>query len=201
VKAIDGRIFVIDNALSVELCTGLASRCERLAQDVGLLRKGAASRGGTSEYTVIDGFTVDAAFPELLAWYYSAKIIGELIWPDKMVLSPYKQSSINTKVYHSDNCSHGWHTDTNPVTALLYLTDNEGGTHFCLSETKTEVVPAIAGRMLLFFGRNMVHGVPSARAGRVVVTANLYLEHDCHRPKWIDQLEYSNAPPPPIEEL
>lgn len=200
-KVIDNQIFIFEQALPISLTRDLAHRSSKVAQSKGFLRKGKASRSGTSLHTTLDGYVIRDEFPEIIAWYYSSVAVAKMIWHENVIPSPYDQSSVNVKIYHSDDCMQGWHTDSNPISALLYLVDNQGSTVFKLSENRTEVVEAVAGRMVLFKGRTLLHGVPTAKSGRVVAIGNLYLENDTYRPKWMDNLEYHNIQPPSPDEI
>ena len=104
-------------------------------------------------------------------------------WPPRraaspdVVTSPYPASGINVLVYDKARSTIGWHHDTNLVTLLLYLTDNEeGGTECRLlprrpGQTQHEhrVVKPRAGTALLMQGRWVLHRGLADEIGRAHV--------------------------------
>lgn len=145
---------------------------------------------------VLDALQVQAIIPELWDFYQKLPAFVAPIVGREVILSPYERSAVNVKVYAPGD-DHGWHYDTNALTALLYLTetDSETGT---LVELDGETFPLIAkpGDLLVMNGREINHkvrAVPEHAPTRVTVPLNLYYPDDIGRPEDTDELVYGSA--------
>lgn len=139
-----------------------------------------ATRSGMN--SLLDQGMVDALYDRVLAYLKRTDA--------NVIPSPYYESSMTLKAFHPLD-RQGWHYDTNPVTALLYLTDCEGGyTEFT---DGTRLAPA-AGRLALFDGRNYLHRAAVVRTGtKVTIPLNYYLINDQYRPKEIEGVVYGGV--------
>lgn len=94
-----------------------------------------------------------------------------------VILSPYITSHLNVHIAEGPGVVHGWHRDTNPLTALVYLTDNQSGE---LETNDGRVVRPSAGTVLIMKGKEVLHQVRSLTTDerRVVMVANFYSPDD-----------------------
>lgn len=166
--------------------------------DFGIFKEGTASGGGHSKYWVLDGMNCLAEFPRLFDWYEAQHVLVEEIVGRKIVLSPWLRSAINIKVYKGNRNGQGWHYDTNPVSAVLNLSDS--GAPIILRDIQSAVldVQPQAGQLLLMQGREVFHSVEESDETRVTAVFNYYHPDDCERPDWIDRAIYENQEPPRI---
>lgn len=113
-----------------------------------------------------------------------------------VILSPYPRSAVGLKVHQGKGSTHGYHRDTNPISALLYLiTDNTGGAtrlHPLDHPARALRVVPQCGRMLLMRGREIRHCGESLTDAQVKIVAplNYYTADDQWRPEGIDTLVY-----------
>lgn len=107
-----------------------------------------------------------------------------------VMYSPSELSYMNVHIAKGPSITHGWHRDTNPLTALIYLTTNRTG------ELETEdgrIVAPTKGSVLVMAGKKVLHQVrPLARGERrIVCVANFYTAEDqCERDPRLDALLY-----------
>jgi hypothetical protein len=156
-------------------------------------REDAFDEGGPYRHSLLAGETVRAFMPELWGFYLALPLVAEPIVCRPIRLSPYPDSAVNVKLYVAPGGTQGWHRDTNPVTALLYLTDDG---HSTVVESLSGEIESIAherGDLLLMQGRRCRHHVPAMRPGspdRITVPLNLYHPDDVWRPPGIDEIVY-----------
>jgi hypothetical protein len=189
----EGRIVRITDFASPEISQQLVHRALRLVDSRGLKRDGYPSRGGRSLHEILDGFVVQECFPELLDLYSKARGLAEQIVEKPVLLSPHVRSGVNIRVYRYADSEDGWHYDTNPLSALLYLTEGGEPTQFRMpDETLLNIYPS-PGLLTLFNGRNLLHHVPRGGQLRITCPFNLYYPDDITRPDYIDKVLFENS--------
>lgn len=143
------------------------------------------------DYTILDTYQTFNLFPSLCGVYVDGPEIISEIADQEVILSPHALSAMNLCVYRQ-NETIGKHVDTNPVSALLFL--SEGAP--LMIETFYGIVELspVVGHMAVFQGRLCAHWVPPVDREQFRVTApmNYYLPHDTHRPDYIDRISYYN---------
>lgn len=173
-----------------------------ITDDARLDRKGGnvtgdLDEGGDRAHGILDTYAVQRVLPELMGWYQAARPLIETVVDREVILSPYERSQVTVKVYHRPGDEHGWHRDTNPLTALLILTDTHGdyGTEIEERDGSTLHLRNNAGDLLLMQGRELRHRVPPLPQGywRVTVPLNYYFPDDVWRPDGTDELVYGRA--------
>jgi len=189
----DGRIVRIAGFLPPETADQLAERALQLVDKHGLKRDGYPSRGGRSLHDILDGHVVQQHFPELVELYSSVRALAEEIVQKPVILSPYLRSGVNIRVYRYTESEDGWHYDTNPVSALLYLTAGGQPTQFIMPDDKLLDIYPSRGLLLLFNGRNLLHHVPKGDQLRITCPLNLYYPDDVKRPDYIDKVLFENS--------
>ena len=181
----------IPDLMQLELARKLADRALTVVDVHGILRDGQASQGGRSHYEILDGLVVERYFPELTGWCHAVRWLAQQIVGAEVILSPYPRSAINVSIYRRVDSSQGWHYDTNPVSALLYLTDGGQPTEFAMNDSLFRLYPR-TGSLALFRGRHLLHRVPPGPQLRITCPINLYHPNDTNRPDWVDRLVYEN---------
>lgn len=151
-------------------------------------------------YTLVDGEALRQQLPEMFEWYHAMIPFLSAITMQHVVASPFKKSDINVLVYDNPGSAIGWHRDTNPITFLLYLSDNEeGGTECCLlkrrpdqEECERRIFKPQAGSVLLMQGRWVEHRSEpmSGKETKVASPWNYYTEQDVWRPEEFDETIY-----------
>lgn len=187
---------LIPDVCSADEALRIEQRTLDIVDDVGIFKEGTATGGGHSKYWILDGFCVQASFPELVNWYGEQRPIIEGIVGRQIILSPYPRSAINIKIYRGSGSGQGWHYDTNPVSAVLYLSDR--GAPLALRDLQggTFGIPPQPGMLLLMQGREVFHRVMEGDETRASCVLNYYHPDDCERPEWIDRVIYENEEPP-----
>jgi hypothetical protein len=152
--------------------------------------------GGDRRHTVIDGLIVAAAVPDLMEIYDHLLPILRQITGKPVIRSPYPRSAVNVKIFGVGD-SHGWHYDTNALTALLSLnTCGSGGTEIDFQDGREIVtVPCETGNLLIMDGRDLWHRGAPVERGDIKINAplNYYYEGDTNRPEWADRLMYGEG--------
>ena len=149
--------------------------------------------GGPRHHGIMDAHRLLDLIPELLGWYESSRIWLSEVAGREVICSPYHRSAMTLKVYDRPGDCHGWHLDTNPLTALLILTETGPGwgTELDLpgGHTFLENRP---GDCLVMHGRVVRHQAPPIPEGalRVTIPANYYYPDDLWRPEGTDALVY-----------
>jgi hypothetical protein len=187
-----GGIVRLPDFISQELAAELAERALGLANSHGIARDGYPKRGGRSLHDILDGMVIQEQFPELEAIYSRARDVAERIVRTPVILSPYARSGVNIRVYRQVESEDGWHYDSNPLSALLYLTSGGSPTQFQISDdTLLDIYPA-SGLLLLFNGRKLLHHVPKGDQLRITCPLNLYYPDDTYRPDEVDEVLFEN---------
>jgi hypothetical protein len=157
--------------------------------------------GERHSYAMIDGTVVKARLPEMYSWYQALISLVSVLTFDDVVTSPYPLSDVNVLLYDRPADAIGWHYDTNPITFLVYLTDNEeGGTECRLLKRRHDdpvrlrVVQPRAGAVLLMRGTLVEHrGLPVTREKKACAVWNYYTSADTRRPVDYDDNIYGKA--------
>jgi hypothetical protein len=188
----NGGLLQIPNFIDPTLAGELAERALRLVDAHAIQRDAYTRHGGRALHEILDGFAVQEHFPELLVAYAKARETAEDVAGEPVILSPYPRSGVNLRVYRHTNSSDGWHYDSNPVSALLYLTSGGQPTRFKVSEDELLDVCPSTGLLLLFKGRTLLHHVPTGDQLRITCPFNLYYPHDTFRPDYVDGVLFEN---------
>lgn len=165
---------------------------------------GSANRRDTDDgivrhYSVLDGNRVQREFPSLFGAYAGWQAMLRAVLGEAVEISIYDRSGVNVRVYHGAGAEHGWHLDTQPITALLYLTTHadEGATEVHPADNPEGPVTAllpVAGSMLLMQGRRCLHRAApiSGKEPRIAVPLNYYTETDFVRDASLDVAHYGD---------
>tara|TARA_R100000458_G_C8272049_1_gene246859 strand:- start:1651 stop:2295 length:645 start_codon:yes stop_codon:yes gene_type:complete len=149
--------------------------------------------------TYMDYDQIKEYFPDLLVLYKEglkeiSKVLGE-----EIIKSPYGKSAMTLKLYKGINSEHGWHTETNSVTGLVYFTDifeeKGGALQFSPIAKRMPIFTLCpsAFSLVVLRGHDLWHRVTPMKdenAVRVCLVMNYYLPNDINRPKDIDALHY-----------
>lgn len=193
---------LIPSAVTASVALDWADRARAAVHDptLGTILNKATSaarnmnEGGAYRHGVVDSLQVRQVIPELFGWYEAARLLLESVVRRPVITSPYERSQITLKVYEEGG-EHGWHRDTNPLTALLLLTETEGdyGTEVEGRDGAVFNVRNQPGDLWVMAGRELRHKVPPVPAGlwRCTVPLNYYHPDDTWRPDGMDDLVYS----------
>jgi hypothetical protein len=164
---------------------------------------------GACPVGVVSGAVVARELPWLLDLYRRdvlalANDLGEDRRLGTFVDSDDLRSAVNLNVL-PDGSQYEWHVDSNPMTGLLFVTDQPEGTGgelkfvadpvFRAGEEWERVVVPRSGRLLLFDAREAAHTVLPVRGGydRVSVPMNYYrADAGRTRPSDLDQYLYGH---------
>lgn len=153
-------------------------------------RDSVGSQGEHAKFTLLDTDLTLSMFPFLRETYENVRRVTEAIVGEKVILSPHRRSAVNLRIYEEGE-NEGLHYDTNPLSALLFVT--EGGAPLQVETLQgwVDIVPQ-RGKAVVFQGRKCKHRVPVGEPGAFRVTApmNLYFPYDQERPAYIDKLCY-----------
>jgi hypothetical protein len=157
--------------------------------------------GDQHAYSLISGSAIREHLPEMLHWYEALIPTVSAVTHQDVVPSPYPCSDVNILVYDRPGNTIGWHHDTNLITVLIYLTENnEGGTECRLlpgrpgEEPRTRTFLPRAGAVLLMQGRWVLHrGLPVRDEIKIVAPWNYYSTTDQWRPDGFDAAIYQRA--------
>lgn len=160
---------------------------------------------GLYRFTSIDG-RANSEFKGLKNYYHCLSHFLSILSGLDIVESSDFQSAITFMHYKSGGSTLTHHFDTNFLTLLLYLTDNEdGGTQIqplntlrptllgCADEVIGEPIIILPkfGRVVAFLGRKVWHGsLPSIKSDKISVVFNYYENGDGWRPKEISERLY-----------
>lgn len=193
---------VLDGCVQDDLCRVLAFKAKdflgqfhRVSRPQGAA--GPLDDGEPYDYWILPREGVTRLFPELEGVYATLPgVLGE-ITGEHVIVSPHRDSAISVKVHIGSGGLHGAHRDTNPITALLYLTDCESGRTVgkTLEGLPFECTPR-AGRMLVMQGRRLWHRGEEVQPGdfKVCVPFNFYTPTDTWRPAGMDDFIYGGGP-------
>lgn len=164
----------------------------RMQRDSGEIKN--LDEGGAYSHGIASASQVREILPEMFGLYQSTTTFLSLLIDREVITSPYPESSVTLKVYDRPGDQQGWHKDTNPLTALLILTDTKGdyGTEIEFKDGTVGHLENEPGDMWVMFGRELRHRVPSVPEGkwRVTVPLNYYHPDDIWRPADMDALVY-----------
>lgn len=149
--------------------------------------------GGARHYGVADADAVRSRLPELYGFYEAGTTLMSWLFDRAVIRSPHARSAVTVKIYDRPGDCHGWHLDTNPVTAMLILTATPGDWGTEIDDgTRTFHLRNEPGDMLVMFGRQIRHRVPELPDGerRITVPLNYYHPADTWRPTATDRLVY-----------
>lgn len=152
--------------------------------------------GGAYHHAIADAHRTRQILPEVFGLYAALPVLLTELTGTEVICSPYPASAVTLKVYEQAGDQQGWHYDTNPLTALLILTDTDCGygTEVRLRDGRTYNLTNKAGDLWVMHGRTIRHRVPPLPAGalRVTVPLNYYYPHDTWRPEGMDDLVYAS---------
>jgi hypothetical protein len=178
---------IIDGFLSSETCDWIFDEARECWNWIH--KQGISSGYGESLYDVLPGDQVVAHVPALTVLYEALRPLLEAVSTEEVILSPWVRSSINVK-WFQDGGSQGEHFDSNPLTALIYLTDSDGD--LVITSDGEKRVEAKKGRLVILSGKAHSHRVEKCTEDRIAVVMNYYYPRDCDRPEWLDKAIYEN---------
>ena len=147
---------------------------------------------------MIRGNVLIDAWPEIAALYekvarQAACVLGQELEPPP---ADVWASCLNANLYETPGDQQGWHVDTNPIAALLFLTDS-GESPLTIGRIENDGVVetgrayAEAGTLVLLDG-SRPHRVPEIVDGkRINISMNLYPPGAYARPAQTDGLLYA----------
>lgn len=163
-------------------------------QDFVVHRNTVGSRGERADFHLVDADSTLTLAPELFDNYDYMVNVATGIVGRAVVKSPHWRSSINLRAYDGGAATEGLHTDTNPLSVLVFL--SKGAPLQIEINGKLTDIDPVPGLMAVFNGSEMPHRVPaqSWRTDQFRVTApvNVYYPGQTDRPEWIDKLCYEN---------
>lgn len=157
--------------------------------------------GERHSYAMVDGAVIKSHLPDMHTWYEALTPLVSVMMQEDAVVSPHPLSDVNVLLYDRPADAIGWHYDTNPITFLLYLTDNsEGGTECRLLKRRHDETPRVriiqprAGAVLLMKGRCVEHrGLPVQTEKKACAVWNYYAVGDLGRPSGYDEAIYGTG--------
>ena len=168
---------------------GVKNRMERESGEVKNL-----DEGGAYSHGIASASQAKEILPEVFGLYQSTTVFLSDLIGREVISSPYPESSVTLKVYDRPGDQQGWHKDTNPLTALLILTETKGdyGTEIEFKDGTVANLENEPGDLWVMFGRELRHRVPSVPEGkwRVTIPLNYYHPDDTWRPADMDSLVY-----------
>lgn len=206
----EGGFAIVNEVLSEGSAFRLADRCLKMSLKGLVLRTDKITEpnidlldgGGIHKYSIISGSRIILDFPELICIYESVRYLLSYITGYDLRTSPYGESAINVMVYDREGDECAYHFDSNPVTAILYLTRNTKGGSTNLKMSTHDIGEAVTrrpwsiepkpGTMLVFPGRECWHSsAPVVKdEPKVAVTLNYYRQNDVMRPLRMDEHSY-----------
>jgi hypothetical protein len=182
--------------LSLEECERIVTELKGADDEYFIRRDSIGSRGEHARFRLMDADSSLTVAPELFDRYQWVADICAGIVDREVVTSPHWRSSINLRVYGGYE-TEGLHTDTNPLSALVFL--SEGSPLQIEINGEMIDVDPVPGHLAVFHGQSMPHRVPPRRmtdpwddAIRVTAPMNVYYPGETDRPTWIDRLCYEN---------
>ncbi|ELC3720843.1 hypothetical protein RJE73_001842 [Salmonella enterica] len=205
---------VVEELIPAEICDNLTDRVNTIiAQGLvdhvnhsGLGNDAVSDLGGVYNHHIFKGPDVRAHLPELNAIYHAITPLISLITCTDAIVSPYSLSDINIKAYPPGGGTLGLHYDTNGITVLLFLTDNNEAplrmqinrSHPARKETWTDHKKIFArkGALLVMQGRKTLHdSEPTITEQKLSVVYNFYERHDTYRHEDFDNFVYYGNKP------
>lgn len=150
---------------------------------------------------VLDGPGVQNWLPALAALYDPLRVLAELVARTRLVLSPHAQSAITAKWYDGPGAGHGWHVESNSVSAILCLSNTGSVLEVASWERLHLLLGPCRGQVIILRGKDLLHRVvpqqPGSQGdpftyGRTTLVFNLYTPEDAQqpRPTGLDVLHY-----------
>ena len=179
---------------AMDLCESLGRARDYRAGEADIL-----GDGGENRYVILDGLAIRDHFPDMPTWYVALQGLVSAVTFADVTVSPYERSGMSILVYRGTNASQSWHFDSNPITALLYLTTNTEGATECRllhdipdkRKGRLRRIFPVSGSLLLMQGRRVWHrGTPVHREVKVACPWNYYTATDTWRPEGMDELIY-----------
>ncbi|MEU2540298.1 2OG-Fe(II) oxygenase [Streptomyces iakyrus] len=175
-------------------------KCVDQASVKSVLRGGEAGSleppGTEIHYRLIDGEAVTAKLPWLRALYEGAFVrLAEGASGRPLEIDSSRRSAVNINILPAGGGGYEWHCDTNPVTAVLFLTshaDGQGGTLEMIGrERHVWRIQPLAGYVAFFDARNCPHRVIPASTPRISAPMNFYIRGEGRvRPSGLDDRLY-----------
>lgn len=153
-----------------------------------VIEKNVYTSAGKSSHEAIDSYDLRKIWPESKQIYkavYSEMILA--FYPSAQV-SPYERAAFYIKKYVPPDGEQGWHYDTNCLSGILYLTNNDNGETEIITEcnNRVKVFPR-AGKLLVIKGGTIWHrAAPVKSHDKITMIMNFYLPGYEKRPDWID---------------
>jgi hypothetical protein len=205
---------VIENLIPERICDQLASRVNSIitAEQVDHVKhqslgtNAVSDLGGEYNHYIFKGDDIRQHLPELNAVYHALLPLVSVITCADAVVSPYPASDINIKAYPPGGGTLGLHYDTNGITVLLSLTDNnEAPLRLQLERShpskkkpwiEKRNIHARKGALLIMQGRKVLHdSEPTRTEQKLTVVYNYYERHDTYRHEDFDNFVYYGMQP------
>ena len=129
--------------------------------------------------------------------YEQARQTAEATLNEPIALSPFGELAVVMKRYPAGAGEQGWHTDTNSLTALLYLNDcpDGGVTEVIDFNGDHQHIQPEQGKLLLMEGRRCWHCAhPAGSSTKEIALFNLYRPGDHYRPAQTSSLILGQVP-------
>lgn len=153
--------------------------------------------GGFYAYSYAESDALELRLPEVTALYEGLVSFLTSLTREAVIVSPYKKSRVLGVSYHLFDDRQGYHRDTQPITALLYLSNcRKTFTRLHDFQGNEHSLQSIAGSMLVMQGRHIRHCSTPLMEGdrKVVLPMNYYTAVDTWRPQSLDSEEYWGKP-------
>lgn len=140
--------------------------------------------GGITRYSGFDYSATLKAAPVVQGWYEAFLPLVREVTQKDAILSPYYESRVSTLVYRDNEGQQEYHYDTQPITALLYLTDNPTcGSTTVHTDAGVVVQFPVAASLLIMSGKKYLHSGDAVTTGvKVAMPFNYYTTNDTWRP-------------------
>lgn len=153
--------------------------------------------GTVITYELADGTSVASRLPWLYELYTDQfKAIASRVADQELQADDDVRSAVNVNVLPAGGDGYELHVDSNPVTAVLFLSthrDGEGGElRFLVAESHWLSVSPLAGTLAVFDARDAPHQVcPSASRARISAPMNYFTPAaGRQRPEGLDERLY-----------
>jgi len=155
-----------------------------------------ADEQGLYKYRYLDSMQLYGLCPDLRDLYNMTRLVVGRMTREAVIASPYHLSQTLGISYANFGDQQGYHRDTQPITALLYLTACEGGdTVLTTFDGKERRIRPEVGKLLIMQGRHVRHAsAPVTRGTKAVLAMNFYVEGDLWRPESLDDPDYWKHP-------
>ena len=149
--------------------------------------------GGWYAYDYVSSDVLMQYQPRVQMSYQILVPMLKAITGEAVIQSPYLKSRVLGVSYNRAGDCQGYHRDTQPITALLYVEGAEmgAGTELHDFQGAAHVLAPPNGSLLVMQGRHIRHcSLALAKGRKIVLPMNYYTEQDTWRPKSLDSDDY-----------